>query len=363
MNIFIQKLKKHLPKPIKNLLKPIYHVAIKGYKKYRSLFYKNRLADELSRFDVEAEINDLPEIFHYWSNKYLVPKLSEFGFNNPDEFFLKYAKQAIKNNPGYISILSIGAGNCDTEVALAKNLTALGYQKFIIDCMDINQQMFERGKELAASQGVADKLAFLPADFNRWEASKQYALIIANQSLHHVVELEHLYENIELALTDQGKFITSDVIGRNGHQRWPEALDLLKPIWKNMPARYKHNHAMQRFEKKYINHDCSTEGFEGIRAQDVLPLLIEKFDFELFIPFANLIMIFIDRPFGPNFDHANPEDLAFIDRIHQLDEMHMINGDIKPTQMLAAMNKKSVVENQTIYSQMSPKEAIRLPTN
>ena len=246
-------------------------------------------------------------------------------------------------------------------MALAKSLTELGYDNFTIECMDINQVMFERGKQLASGQGVADKISFLQADFNLWQATKKYHLILANQSLHHVVELEHLYDHIKLALTDQGKFITSDVIGRNGHQRWPEAIDLLKPIWKNMPKRYKYNHAFRQFENRVINHDCSTEGFEGIRAQDVLPLLVERFDFELFIPFANIIMVFIDRMFGPNFDANNPEDLAFIDFIHELDEKHIAAGNIKPTQMLAVMGKQPVLENQPLYSAMSPKDAIRLP--
>lgn len=358
---FIEKLKRRMPRPIKTVLKPIYHLYKKITYKPIPKTYAHQLADEIDRFAGELEVNDLPEIFHYWSNKYLVPKFSPHGFNNPNEFFFNYAAKAIENNPGQVTILSIGAGNCDTEVALAKSLVDLGHQDFIIDCMDINQQMFERGKALAETQGVADKIAFLQADFNLWEANKQYDLIIANQSLHHVVELEHLYENIELALTDQGKFITSDVIGRNGHQRWPEALELLKPIWKNMPDKYKRNHSMNRFEKKYINHDCSTEGFEGIRAQDVLPLMVEKFDFDLFIPFANLILVFIDRPFGPNFDHTNAEDLAFIDHIHKLDEAHMIKGDIKPTQMLAVLSKKTKANSQGVYAQISPQQAIRNP--
>ncbi len=52
-------------------------------------------------------------------------------------------------------------------------------------------------------------------------------------------------------------------------------------------------------------------------------------------------MVFIDHPFGLNFDPNNPEDLAFIDYIHELDEKHMAAGNIKPTQMLAVMVKSN----------------------
>ena len=353
---FIETIKRKMPEPIKKVLRPIYHLYKMLIFKPPPKTYQDHLTDEINRFSAEVEVNDLPEIFHYWSNKYLVPKFSEHGFNNPNEFFLKFAKQSIEKNLGITTILSIGAGNCDTEVSLAKSLCDSGLQDFKIECMDINEAMFKRGKALAANQGVADKIVFLQADFNTWKANKSYHLIIANQCLHHVVELEHLYDNIKLALSDEGKFITSDVIGRNGHQRWPEALKVLIPIWRKMPKKYKFNHALQRLEKKYINHDCSTEGFEGIRAQDVLPLLVERFNFDLFIPFANLILVFIDRTFGPNFDPNNTEDLAFIDQIHKLDEKLMAEGTIKPTQMLAVMTlpTHTTVNKADLYKAIRP---------
>jgi len=335
-------LKAKLPTPIKNLLRPMYHHYKQWHFKRRptSYNYQQQKEAEINRFNDEEEVNDLPAIFHYWSNKYLVPKLQAHGFSNPNDFFLKYARETINATSDKSNILSIGAGNCDTEVMLAKQLCDLGLQNFTIDCMDINEMMFKRGMALAENQGVTDKIKFKQADFNEWQADTKYDLIIANQSLHHVSNLEHLYDNIEMALKTHGKFITSDVIGRNGHQRWPEALEVIQRIWKDMPDRYKSNHSLKRFEKKYINHDCSIGNFEGIRAQDVLPLLANKFNFELFIPFANLIMVFIDRSFGPNFDVNNPVDLAFIDHVHQLDEEMMQKRIIKPTQMLAVMSTR-----------------------
>ena len=47
--------------------------------------------------------------------------------------------------------------------------------------------------------------------------------------------------------------------------------------------------------------------FEGIRAQDILPLLVERFTFDEFIGFGNVIDPFVDRSFGPNFDIASPK--------------------------------------------------------
>jgi hypothetical protein len=39
--------------------------------------------------------------------------------------------------------------------------------------------------------------------------------------LHHVLNLEGLFGQIKSHLKEHGLFIISDIIGRNGHLRWP----------------------------------------------------------------------------------------------------------------------------------------------
>lgn len=113
---------------------------------------------------------------------------------------------------------------------------------------------------------------------------------------------------------------------------------MVERFWEELPQPYRYNQLMRRQEQTYINHDCSTSGFEGIRAQDILPLLIERFQFETFIPYGNIVFVFIDRPFGHNFDAQASWDRDFIDRVHAADESAMLAGVIKPTSMIAVMN-------------------------
>ena len=174
-------------------------------------------------------------------------------------------------------------------------------------------------------------------DFNRWQPQRKYAAVIANQSLHHVVNLEGLFDAIASALTPQGLFVTSDMIGRNGHQRWPEALAIVREFWRELPMSYRHNVQLKRREKTFRDWDCSREGFEGVRAQDVLPLLIERFDFDFFFAHSNLIDPFVDRSFGPHFDADSPADRAFIDRVQARDEAEILAGN---THMLAVLRRK-----------------------
>jgi SAM-dependent methyltransferase len=301
--------------------------------------YKQKLIAEKHTFSSNVNVHDLPAIFHYWSNKYLLPKYEPFGFTCPNSFYCKYIeKQIALKHSRSIRIVSIGAGNCDTEIALALMLRERGYNNFVFDCFDINDQMLARGKTLAAEKDVSHHINPCNIDFNFWHPDKTYDVVLANQSLHHIEQLEKLFVNIQLAIRDSGVFITSDMIGRNGHMRWPEALTIVHEFWRDMPAKYKYNHQLSRHEDKYENWDCSTEGFEGVRAQDVLPLLVKNFHFDAFFTFGNLIDIFVDRGFGHNFDPLIAEDRDFIDRLHARDEAELLSGKIKPTHILAAMS-------------------------
>ena len=48
------------------------------------------MAREVANYRSVENVHDLPGIFHYWSNKYLVPKYQEFGFSSPNSFYLQY---------------------------------------------------------------------------------------------------------------------------------------------------------------------------------------------------------------------------------------------------------------------------------
>lgn len=288
--------------------------------------------------------------------------MQPFGFTNPYDFFFEYLQRVVRTNPeGITSIASLGSGNCELEVMLAEKLLANGLDQFQIDCLDINAAMHTRGKLLAEQKNVQEHLNFVEADFNFWKpAKKSYSAIMANQSLHHVQELENLFSAVSRALKDGGTFLISDMIGRNGHQRWPEALELINQFWDELPESYRYNRQMSRKEETYINHDCSTSGFEGIRAQDILPLLVERFNFEFFLPYGNIIFPFVDRSFGHNFDAGSPWDMDFIDRVHLADETGMLSGHLKPTSMLAVVCNEPV---STVVRdpRLSPEGCIRWP--
>lgn len=320
-----------------------------------------RLEQELARYADCIEVHNLPEIYHFWSNRFLLPKLQSCGFDSVEDFFTRFVVRTCEADPETThQIISLGAGNCDLEVDLAQRAREQGVTNFHFHCLELNPVMVERGKELAREHDFADQFSFLVTDIAGWRPEHEYSICIANHSLHHFEELEMIFDKVKKSLRSDGVFLTNDMIGRNGHMRWPEALVEVERIWNELPERYKYNHQLKRLETEFVNWDCSTEGNEGIRAQDILPLLLEHFHFEVFIAFANLIDIFVDRSFGHNFDPEKEEDLAIIREVAELDDAMLDEGEIKPTHMIAAM-RVSPVEDPIHYRHWNAEFCVRYP--
>lgn len=322
--------------------------------------YNRRVQEESRRFAGEANVNDLPPIFHYWSNKHLRPIFQSFGFSNPDEFFAQHIEKR-SVGAGTIQVLSLGSGNCDTEVRVGQLLANQGISDWRITCLDLVPEMLKRGEVEARRAGLQDHFRFVIADFNQWDGDgARFDVVMANQCLHHVIELERLFDRIPLLLHQGGTFITSDMIGRNGHQRWPEAKIIVDHFWQELPPSYRYHRQLNRQEDVYLDWDCSVEGFEGIRSQDILPLLCERFGFELFLGFGNVIDPFVDRGFGWNFDAEGTWDRDFIDRVQAADQEALASRKITPTHMLAIMSMDRSTLPQ-LWRGRTPQQSIRIP--
>jgi hypothetical protein len=202
----------------------------------------------------------------------------------------------------------------------------------------------------ARREGLRDHFRFVEGDVSEpvVEAGIYYDIHLAHHILHHVQALEHLFSRIEGTMSPESLFLVADVIGRNGHMRWPETLSVVEKLWQHLPLRYRFNHQSRKSEPYFINRDYSKVGFEGIRAQDILPLLNEKFLFEEFIGWGGILDVFIDRAYGPNFSLSNKDDTGFADYVYNLEKHLQIEGIVKPTQMIARLRSKDAEINRAI---------------
>lgn len=322
--------------------------------------WQKRLYREPAAFAQDKKMPALPAISEYWANTHLVPhKFHEFGITDVEHFFYLYVKKYHDRFPARsMRMVSLGTGNVDMESRLARKLLDDNIANFRIDCIDVTAAAPTSTMAYSRNADMAARVVLQAGGVNNWQPEHPCDIVIASQSLHNVRDLEYLFSMISATLADEGVFLVSDVIGKNGHQLWPESLSLVEEFWRQLPARYKYNHMLQRLELKYGNHDYSAGVPGGMRSQEILPMLNDLFNFELFIPFANVIPVFIDRPFGYNFNAGSEWDQDFIDRVHERDEQGILSGELKPAQMLAALCREPV-ETRLVDARLTPEFCIR----
>lgn len=322
--------------------------------------YQNKICEEIRNYQTCSNVHDLPECFHYVSNAYLKQLVqTSLGVPSFESLIVKYVNEILKSKKvDDLEIISFGSGNCDFEINLIKNHSIDCH----LTCCEINPEMIKRGMSLAAESGVSDRVSFVETDINSMKLTKSYDIYIANHSLHHFVGLEHIFSEIHKSMTDSSYFLVHDMIGRNGHMFWNNTLDFCNRIWRMLPNELKYNHQLKQFVPKRVQWDCSLEGCEGIRAQDVLPLLDTTFSFHDFATFFSIANRFIDRDFGHNYDIKNPLHKALLDMIWQLDDYMCRNKLLRPTQMMASMVKRengaSACTNYTYFK--TPREVYML---
>lgn len=324
--------------------------------------HEDRIKEQIKQYEkVDNMHAQLPDIFSYWQVKYFRDNFrSVCQVNNHIEFYGKPFLEAISAT-GCNHVISFGSGDAQVESAVAAYMVKCGCTDFTFHCVELSPFQTDRAKAATDKAGVGHLFEFVECDFNKWvPAGDRFAGAMCHHALHHVLELEHLFTSIRDGLHPKGVFCTLDLIGRNGHMRWPEALKLVEMIWRFLPEEKKYHHILKVVQEEFVNWDCSTEGFEGIRSQDILALLIENFSFRKFFAFGNLIDTFTSRGFGANYSPANPKDAAFIDFIQYLNDLLIDLGHIKPTRMAAVMTLDQDSELRC-YRNWTPEFCVRQP--
>jgi ubiquinone/menaquinone biosynthesis C-methylase UbiE len=214
---------------------------------------------------------------------------------------------AILNAGSGRRLLSLGSGPGGVEIMLARLCPGAA-----IHGIDINPDLLKLGEERARNEHLS--LTFEEGDLNTVALpADAYDVVFCHASLHHVLELEHLADQIQRTLKPEGRLIVEDVIMRNGSLMWPETKDVVTSIWRTLPANYRINHtgyAEKEIDAEPWEADTSEVSMECIRSEDVLPVLEQRFKPVHSVNYLSLGMRFFHHMYGPNFDLSRSFDSA-----------------------------------------------------
>lgn len=298
--------------------------------------YAHRVNAEIEAYSKLYERLGTPDGLHYfcppcWDlvEQHCARKIKEV--TGVDDGFHGYVASRIKSHPyNEVHVLTLGAGTMGVEldwICRRHQVT-----NAVFHGLDINGDLLERGIREAHNAGL--RFHSIVQDVNQLDLKgEKYHYILAFASLHHFVELEHIFNECRNHLQPEGEFIVLDISTRNEYYMWEESLEFLNAIMAILPPKFKFNHTLYdkpTYEPCYINRSFLGAGFECIRSQDIIPLLDQTFRRKYFTPLLSIGRRLFDHMFGYNFDLDNPLDQSIINFILNLDAYMIETGKLKP---------------------------------
>lgn len=324
----------------------------------QGLEYDERLARERETFaDQENVHQGLPPSAHRWSSRHVLPRLEALGVPGISELITDQIRDRAEQRKSDVVVLSLASGNGDQELGWMRTLADDGVDNVRMRLLELNPAMQDRAAAAAEEMGFADRVECLTADFNTWRADLEHDVVVGFQALHHVLDLDHLYRQIRDSLDPAGVLVVHDMIGRNGHRRWPEALEVIERLWSTLPPELRRNAVSGQIDDHYDDLDCAVDGFEGIRAQDVLPVLLNYLHPSVFFSFGNVIDPFIDRIYGHNLDMGDKRHRAILDHLGTLDDSLIDLGIVTPTHLTALFHPSP--QPLRVHGARTPERSIR----
>jgi len=302
--------------------------------------YENHIVNERNQFNKNIYAQDLMEkpdpTLNYLLTYFKMKKVKEKTRKSIPEHIISRVNQ--NNKHQRIKILSLGSGPGGYEMFLAKHFK-IDYE---LDCIDINEKMMNLGKEKAIKENL--NFNFILQDINKLSlAEGVYDVIISHAALHHMINHEHIVDEIKKSMKNDGTFFVQEIITKNGWRMWDETKKIANELWTLIPEKYKFNCLDVNRKKQFFDQlpdvDYSKKGFECIRSQDLYPILKNAFKTKFEVPGFAFARRFFSRHFGANYDLNNPTDKAIIDLIIKLDEQYSLNYNLKPENVFLVLEK------------------------
>ena len=172
-------------------------------------------------------------------------------------------------------LLSLGCGGGNLE----RDLIALGAARQI-DASDVSAGSIELAQRLAVEQGLDDRITYAVADLNHDTLPEScYDLVVIKHALHHLENLEHVYQQIRLSLRPGGLFMFNEFVGPTRFQWTDLQLAHMNRLLADLPKALRNSLPVVKIRRPLVSDMIALDPSESVRSAELLPLL--EADFEI----------------------------------------------------------------------------------
>jgi SAM-dependent methyltransferase len=194
-----------------------------------------------------------------------------------------------------------------------------------LDVIDIAAEAVERGRQHAASLGLADRVQCLVQDLNAPELDEAaYDLIYANGALHHLHDLETATTAFSRALKPGGYLLASEFTGPTRFRYTDREIEHINLGRALLPPELGGDEPWTTDE---LQGKLEWDPSEAARSREVVPLVQATFD-QVIVRFygGNVLMRALGPPFFANFDAENEQHREAVERVIAYERSLLASG-------------------------------------
>jgi len=226
--------------------------------------------------------------------------------------------QRVYSHPRPKRVLELGSGNGD----LLLDLRRMDFADEFVG-IDISDAGIRLAGEKAAQMGYTN-VAFFQGDLNQIQLeSNTYDIIVSQMCIHHVENLEGLFEQVAQALVSNGIFAISDYVGPT---RWQHTLMqlllanlLLQALPRRLKISYPDGKLKRGIRRPAIQQMIKMDPSEAVRSEEIAPLFEQYFKLEHRIDYGGSISILVLDNIISNFRRDDPPSLGWFKFILNVD--------------------------------------------
>jgi SAM-dependent methyltransferase len=210
--------------------------------------------------------------------------------------------------------------------------------------IDVSEKAVATAREIAKNENLP--LTYEVADLNFVELpEKRFDLVVAQTSLHHVLFLERVAEQVWRALKSDGYLWIHDFIGETQGQHDPKRLSMMNRILAILPEKFRKNKINGRLitEIKRPKPGHLASPFESIRSGEIIPVFQRWFTVEAKTDYDAFLRLVV--PPGTRAAYLENEDTrALFEVLMLLDHLCIEEKIVAPTSGQYLMRPRPVNE-------------------
>jgi SAM-dependent methyltransferase len=264
-----------------------------------------------------------------WINNWLISDhIYRLVSGGSQKYWLNWLMEDYFSNvPAFKSSLSVCCGDGSHELELYKSKKVKFVRGFDISAGAIRQA----NEKFLRAGAMQDSFLLEVKDANNLDIRDHFDLILSTGALHHVTELENLLDKMHGMLRPNGYFVMLEYVGPNRFQWTPRQCELINGFLAQLDPHYLLDGRSPELVPPPIDEMLAIDPSEAVRAEDIVPLVRERFQVEHEKNFNGTLMHMLYPRLNADLANQGQRDFDSIVRLLLYFEDVLVRGGLLPS--------------------------------